>query len=407
MKKLFTLLLMIGGYVCTASAANKTIYVENTINWPNFYLYVWKDVEDGVIKNDEFPGIAQTNPETIEGKSIYKIVLEDTYEKFILSKANLDDKTVNLLISEVTDGAYYYIEKGDNNNYQACTIHQMTLYTYTLNITTETSWSDNCCVYLWGNDGENNIEHTGTFPGTRATSLGDNQYTFTFKTFKAATEGETKGLILSKGTNTQKTEDLSVTPGVRNFYLTDDFVASESVTTNSSGYCTFVNSNPLIIPEKTAYYAKDRNNGCATAIEITNPPAGTPMLIKGSASTTYNFPIASSGTDLVYTNAFEAGTPETALTGLESGSGPYNYILNGDAFYAAAGKNVAVGKAYLQLSTAATARPLIFSDDEETGINLITSSDDKADAYYNLRGQRVATPSKGLYIVNGRKVIMK
>ena len=48
-----------------------------------------------------------------------------------------------------------------------------------------------------------------------------------------------------------------------------------------------------------------------------------------------------------------------------------------------------------------------------TGINpvdsgklKIDSGKLKVDSYYNLKGQRVVNPTKGLYIVNGRKVVM-
>lgn len=192
-----------------------------------------------------------------------------------------------------------------------------------------------------------------------------------------------------------------VTPYADNIYL--EVFAYEKASTNSSGYCTFVNNYPLTISSATAYYATDDGDGSATAHAITNPPASTPMLIKGTASTDYYFAVAASGTDLDDTNAFKPGDGSTVA----SGTGPYNYILNGDAFFLANGKTVAAGKAYLQLTKAASARPLNFPDEEGTGIKLITTSDKNTGATYNLKGQRVANPSKGLYIVNGRKVIMK
>lgn len=50
-----------------------------------------------------------------------------------------------------------------------------------------------------------------------------------------------------------------------------------------------------------------------------------------------------------------------------------------------------------------------FEDDETTGIKEITSAVDKVvdGYYYNLQGIRVNNPSKGIYIHNGRKVIIK
>ena len=182
----------------------------------------------------------------------------------------------------------------------------------------------------------------------------------------------------------------------------------EKVTMNNKGYSTFVNHYPLNISGATAYYAVDTNNGSATATAFTNPLVGTPMLIKGAINETYYFAVAASGTPLSegVTNAFKAGDGGT-ITG---GAGPYNYVLNGDAFYLAksTGTTVVSGKAYLQLSAQAPARALIFPEDNETmGVVAISTVKATEGAYYNLSGQRVSAPTKGLYIQNGKKMIVK
>lgn len=48
-----------------------------------------------------------------------------------------------------------------------------------------------------------------------------------------------------------------------------------------------------------------------------------------------------------------------------------------------------------------------FADDSTTSVNHVESSVENAPVYYNLSGQRVATPTKGLYIANGKKGIIK
>lgn len=42
-----------------------------------------------------------------------------------------------------------------------------------------------------------------------------------------------------------------------------------------------------------------------------------------------------------------------------------------------------------------------------TGVNMVSGQGLMADGYYNLQGQRVHQPRKGLYIVNGKKVVLK
>ena len=138
------------------------------------------------------------------------------------------------------------------------------------------------------------------------------------------------------------------------------------------------------------------------------------MLIKGNASTTYHF-ATGAGSDHGYTNAFHAGTSTTESGGLASNpsDGVYNFILNGDTFKAANGKKVAVGKAYLQLSAAppADSPVLLFTDIFTTDISnaapLKNNEEITNNKVFNLAGQRVATLTKGLYIVNGRKVVLK
>ena len=45
--------------------------------------------------------------------------------------------------------------------------------------------------------------------------------------------------------------------------------------------------------------------------------------------------------------------------------------------------------------------------DEATGINAVKSEEVKNNSVFNLSGQRVSQPTKGLYIVNGKKIIIK
>ena len=97
------------------------------------------------------------------------------------------------------------------------------------------------------------------------------------------------------------------------------------------------------------------------------------------------------------------------------------YVLangtNGVGFYLLKDGYVHEGKAYLQIPPSANVRQFIgFGDDSETtGIEELkdgriegwnNSSTEELKSYYNLNGQRVANPSKGLYIVNGKKVVI-
>lgn len=100
---------------------------------------------------------------------------------------------------------------------------------------------------------------------------------------------------------------------------------------------------------------------------------------------------------------------------LPSVGGQYaNYILNdgtlGVGFYKANNKKVGAGKAYLRIPVENSAKMSFLSlgGGSATDISAIKDGNERMDnEFYNLNGQRVASPSKGLYILNGKKIIVK
>ena len=415
MKKLITLILAMAGMVSTASA--KTIYVQNNCDWNQICLYMWNS--EG---HNTWPGtyLYQSSTDKVETVTVgsvkyYKVDLGSTYTSFVLHKFwdKNTEKTNDLSVeSDVEDGAFYeftYDHEDKHSDDNTTKYYRLSKnYFYNFTVKTPSEWTS-LYIYLWKK--ADNTSYTGSFPGTAMTDNGTHKV---FDYSIISTESSL-GLIFSNvwgdgESNRHQSDNMSALPGNYNYYLTDNgskVLLNETVTTNSNGYCTYVCANPLTISSATAYYATDDNNGSATAHAITNPAASTPMLIKGDASTTYYFAVASDGTSYSSTNAFKAGDGST-VTG---GSGPYNYVLNGDAFYLAksTGTTVASGKAYLQLSAQAEAgaRVLRFADEETQGINAISTFKANDGAYYNLSGQRVVNPTKGLYIKNGKKTIVK
>ena len=78
------------------------------------------------------------------------------------------------------------------------------------------------------------------------------------------------------------------------------------------------------------------------------------------------------------------------------------------------GKALGAFRAYFDIPSSKPAREFVlnFGDDESTtGIISIDNGqwtiDNLADAIYDLQGRRVENPKKGLYIVNGKKVVVK
>lgn len=66
-------------------------------------------------------------------------------------------------------------------------------------------------------------------------------------------------------------------------------------------------------------------------------------------------------------------------------------------------KTLRKGKAYLELPAGSSAKPSTLFIGEATAINGIAVEKKADNAIYNLQGMRVKTPTKGLYIINGKK----
>ena len=201
--------------------------------------------------------------------------------------------------------------------------------------------------------------------------------------------------------------------------LNEDLPAAPTVaisTASGKTYATYVTSYALdfstVSDDIKAYVAaSDPAGGNITFTGKDAVPAGTPILVKtASAGATVNVPVASSAPGAVGTNKLVAGTG--AAISYNAGESHFYYILTNGQFKPANNSVVAVGKAYLSLDAAASANELTISFDDEdggvTGIQNLTPALSKGEgAVFDLQGRQVAQPAKGLYIVNGKKVVLK
>lgn len=149
---------------------------------------------------------------------------------------------------------------------------------------------------------------------------------------------------------------------------------------------------------------------------IDDIPAYTGVLLKtlGSATTTasdfYYCISEEDNLDEVTGNAM-VGVTENSKS-LSAGQGIY--IMSGGQFkpFTTSGKTVTipVHKGYLHLTNEADAKRIVlsFDDGETTGIDTLeTAAEDATANCYTLSGQRVSHPAKGIYLVNGKKVLIK
>ena len=116
-----------------------------------------------------------------------------------------------------------------------------------------------------------------------------------------------------------------------------------------------------------------------------------------------------SGSASYASNMLVGVTTETTIGSTSADGTRTNYILKDGVFHPTSGK-VKANKAYLQIPTPpAGANALTIDFDEETtGVAEVRSKkSDVRGEWYDLQGRKVAQPTKGLYIMNGKKFVIK
>ena len=158
----------------------------------------------------------------------------------------------------------------------------------------------------------------------------------------------------------------------------------------------------------------DAENGILGFKSATASEANVPFLMRSTAGATEillnNVEVAAAAAkDATASEASLKGT--YAVTTVEAGEGVYNYVLSSNKIYKVGANAATIDpyRAYIQLTQPTAARALSFYIDgeETTGIEGIAADNMMNGNVYNLNGQRVESPRKGLYIKNGQKVVVK
>ena len=183
-----------------------------------------------------------------------------------------------------------------------------------------------------------------------------------------------------------------------------------TVSVSAAGYATYATTNNVVVPsDENAKVMTVKVNAEGTAIELnevkagTVIPAGRGILVKAPAGNCDFVVTSDKGTELA-NNDLKAASADVTSDGTKF----FALTKIGDKVgFALVEKDVVIpaGKAYLEVAKA-TAAKFFSLDGEATGINSVKTA--KADgAYYTLEGVKTTKPVKGLYIHNGKKIVVK
>ena len=219
-----------------------------------------------------------------------------------------------------------------------------------------------------------------------------------------------------------------------NQYLNTPLTIPYALTVSDPGYATYYNSTATQLPSGVEAATIDAANNSENALTVNwcyngdeNEkkviPGGTAVMVKATAGN-YNLSLLPSNTTAAPTGNLLHGSDVSTTTtggdkyykltyGKADGSNANNFgwywgAADGAAF------TMPAHKAWLALSSGAGTRSYFSLDggDGTTGIGTIETKLDPdtlpEEGWYDLRGQRINKPTqKGLYILNGKKIIVR
>jgi hypothetical protein len=204
------------------------------------------------------------------------------------------------------------------------------------------------------------------------------------------------------------------------------------VTLNAFGKLAYVSKSDLNfanVEGLKAYiatgYAKD---GTIWMTRVMKASVNTPLYLKGDKNGSYTIPAAEA--KMVYVNMLKGDANNTsdvkAVDGeftscvLSKSTGEFGPIGKDNSAFPAGTAYLPLPTAYMKSATrgngvfefseseAEVICVKLFGDGETTGINKVAGEDVDSEKWYNLNGQRIDAPvRKGLYIRNGKKVIVR
>ena len=186
-------------------------------------------------------------------------------------------------------------------------------------------------------------------------------------------------------------------------------------------YGTFSNSSAFVVPEGVTAHTVSVANGVLSVTDYEAGavvPANTGVMVSSATAGEKTVNLTNENGSALTNNMLKptgAGITADAMAAANSGCKFYYLTMNGEqiGFYrrndtGAKFDMPVANKAYLAVPEGQVGNIKDFSfNDIVDGIDAVETTETESNAIYNLAGQRVSKMQKGIYIVNGKKVLVK
>lgn len=187
-----------------------------------------------------------------------------------------------------------------------------------------------------------------------------------------------------------------------------------TVGTVRANIATYSSPFPVKLPDDVdAYIAKQEGENKVVLQKITGAlPANTGVILSSETAATPYIPTART-TEPLATETEDNMLVATTGNAVETNVNAYILSKNGNTAVfkklKSDARTIAQYKAYLELNGAQSAQLMkfAFAGSDLTGIQNVTETSAKSKTAYDLAGRKVGKLQKGIYIVNGKKVIVK
>ncbi|MBR1711896.1 MAG: hypothetical protein IJ722_00620 [Alloprevotella sp.] len=321
-----------------------------------------------------------------------------TYQSLVAMEAAL-------ALNQPADGKFLRIYSVQQGGYVSSTVDETVATGYRTSFTTNKQ-ADEVGTIWYYTDSHLLSYNTGLYSTNRmAAAVGETGHTYTFHT---ATNGVGKYWVKPSGANywyggSPTLDNWSAPQSVPNTLFTLSYVESLPVEVTSAGWATLNLPVAVEVPEGVTAYVGKIEGEMLNFSEVSGViPANTPVILEAAAGT-YDFAITDA--EGTVEAGYDALVGTIAAQTCEAEEYYTLQMRDGEAgMYPYSGTTLKGFKAYMSTATAAGVRGFSFGG-VQTGLSGVETSGASRAAIYDLQGRRVQQGRKGVYVVNGKKVL--